>query len=227
MPHIEITGRWRQTFPHAHIGLLLLGNVDNAKRKTLLDERKREVEGMLREKYGDYSRSDLLELDVLGAYRDYFRQFNKTYHVLLQLESVVHKGKSLPRVSPLVDAYFAAELQTQVLTAGHDADLLQAPVRIDVSQEGDEYLHLYGSPQPLKPGDMIMADAAGIVCSVIYGQDKRTPITPQTRRALYVAYAPAGVPVAAVQELLAAVEENVRLFAEGVEVEMREVVGAA
>ncbi|MCH2446541.1 MAG: hypothetical protein MK230_04155 [Candidatus Marinimicrobia bacterium] len=194
--------------------------MDNTKRETPLDQKKQEGEGTLREKYSKFSRADLLELEVLKAYRNYYRHFNKTYHVQLQLESVVHKGKPLPNVSPLVDANFTAELNTLILTAGHDADLLRNFVRIDVTQAGDEFTQMNGVLKSLKPGDMMMSDADGIVCTIIYGQDQRTPISPKTRRAFYVAYAPPGVPATAVSEQLDSVRDNVLLFAPEAETEM-------
>ena len=208
------------------MGVVLLGNVDNTKRETPLDQKKQEVEATLREKYSKFSRADLLELEVLKAYRNYYRHFNKTYHVQLQLESVVHKGKPLPNVSPLVDANFAAELKTLILTAGHDADLLRNFVRIDVTQAGDEFTQMNGVLKSLKPGDMMMSDADGIVCTIIYGQDQRTPISPKTRRALYVAYAPPGVPATAVSEQLDSIHDNVLLFAPEAETELFQVYTA-
>ena len=208
------------------MGVVLLGNVDNTKRETPLDQKKQEVEATLREKYSKFSRVDLLELEVLKAYRNYYRRFNKTYHVQLQLESVVHKGKPLPNVSPLVDANFTAELNTLILTAGHDADLLRNFVRIDVTQAGDEFTQMNGVLKSLKPGDMMMSDADGIVCTIIYGQDQRTPISPKTRRALYVAYAPPGVPATAVSEQLDSIHDNVLLFAPEAETELFQVYTA-
>ena len=208
------------------MGVVLLGNVDNTKRETPLDQKKQEVEATLREKYSKFSRADLLELEVLKAYRNYYRHFNKTYHVQLQLESVVHKGKPLPNVSPLVDANFTAELNTLILTAGHDADLLRNFVRIDVTQAGDEFTQMNGVLKSLKPGDMMMSDADGIVCTIIYGQDQRTPISLKTRRALYVAYAPPGVPATAVSEQLDSVRDNVLLFAPEAETELFQIYTA-
>jgi DNA/RNA-binding domain of Phe-tRNA-synthetase-like protein len=226
MSQIEVTDCWHNTFPGGHVGVLLMGNVDNTRRTSPLDAKKREVELRLREKFVGYSRSDFLELPILKAYRTYYKKFNKTYHVQLQLESVVQKGKSLPNVSPLVDANFAAELETLVLTAGHDADLLAAPLTIDATQGGELLVQMNGAERPLKPNDMMMTDANGVVCTIIYGQDKRTPITPKTRRALYVAYAPAGVPKAAVQQQLEAIRENVHHFAPEAEAEMFEIYTA-
>ena len=217
---IQVTDRWHTAFPGAHVGVLLVGKVDNTKRETPLDEHKRKVEARLREKYAGFSRAELLELETLNAYRDYYRRFGNTYHVQLQLESVVHKGKSLPSVSPLVDANFAAELETLVLTAGHDADLLTQPLTLDVTQGGEAFTGMNGSVKMLKPGDMMMTDAGGVICTVITGQDARTPISPATRRALYAAYAPAGVPVETVKRQLESTLENVLLFAPDAETEL-------
>ena len=226
MFQIDITHRWYTTFPGGHVGLLLVGNVDNSPRVTPLDQRKRAIESHLRHTFAGFSRTDLLELAVLQAYRTYYKKFGKTYHVQLQLESVVHNGKSLPNVSPLVDANFAAELETLILTAGHDADLLEAPLTIDATLGGETFTQINGSVRSLKPQDMMMSDGKGIICTIIYGQDARTPISPNTRRALYVAYAPAGVSAAMVQQQLDSIHENILLAAPETELEMIKVFSA-
>ena len=219
MIQLEVTGRWHAAFPGAHVGVLLVGKVDNTRRATLLDEHKRKVETRLREKYAGFTRADLLELRVLGTYRDYYRRFGNTYHVQLQLESVI-KGKPFPNVSPLVGANFAAELETLVLTAGHDADLLTLPLTLDATQGGEPFTGMNGSVKTLRPGDMMMTDAHGVICTIITGQDARTPISPSTHRALYVAYAPAGVPVETVKRQLESIRQNILLFAPAAETEL-------
>lgn len=221
----DLTDSWHETFPGAHIGVLLAGGVNNSVRDTPLEARKREIEADLRTQFAGRIRADLLELDVLRAYHAYYRRFDQTYHVQLQLESVVFKGKPLPNITPLVDANFMAELQTFVLTAGHDADLLRGGLRVDVTRGGEAFTQLGGKVRTLKAGDMSMTDETGIVCTVLHGQDARTPISAQTRRALYVAYAPAGVPVNAVHHQLETILEHVRLFAPDAVVEHLEVHG--
>src|SRR5262245_64447502 len=74
----------------------------------------------------------------MAGYVHYYKRFGKTYHVLLQLESIVLKSKGLPSVSPLVDANFTAEVETLVLTAGHDAQQLQGEISIDGARDGDK-----------------------------------------------------------------------------------------
>jgi DNA/RNA-binding domain of Phe-tRNA-synthetase-like protein len=209
---ISATDEWRNTHPGAIIGLLELSGVENGLSSSKLDERKREVEAHLRERYQGFSRQDLLSLPVMSAYEQYYKRFNKTYHVQLQVESIVLKGKSLPSVSPLVDANFVAEVETLVLTAGHDAEKLQGATAMDVSREGDQMTQMNGAIKAIRAGDMIMRDANGVCCSILYGQDNRSPISSATSRVLYVAYAPVGVPAETVAAQLAKIEENIGLF---------------
>ena len=147
-------------YPGARIGMLLVENVDNTPRPTALDARKAAVETHLREKYAGWERAELLALDVLSAYRAYYKKFGNTYHVQLQLESILYKGKSLPRVSPLVDAGFLAEIETLVLTAAHDADRLVPPLGINISTGSEEFTQMSGTSRTLKPNDMMMTDSA-------------------------------------------------------------------
>lgn len=226
MLQITVTDRWHTTFSGGYVGVLLVSPADNKERATCLDTRKREFEVRLRERYRGFTRADFPELEILKAYRDYYGRYGQTYHVQGQLESVVQKGKTLPNVSPLVDANFSAELETLVLTAGHDADLLTAPLTVDATKGGEAFAQMNGKTRTLKSDDMMMSDGEGIVCTILYGQDERTLISPETCRALYVAYAPAGVPRVAVQRQLDLVLENVRLFAPQVEVELCELYTA-
>ena len=221
MLSISATNEWRATHPGAVIGLLELSGVDNSRSSPKLDERKRETEARLRERYQGFARADFLSLPVMAAYQKYYKRFTKTYHVLLQLESIVLKGKSLPDVSPLVDANFTAEVDTLVLTAGHDVAKLVGPVVMDVSREGDQITRMNGAPKDMEAGDMVMRDATGVVCSIIYGQDNVSPISSATTHVLYVAYAPVGVPPETVEAQLQKIEENVRLFCPSTRVEQR------
>jgi DNA/RNA-binding domain of Phe-tRNA-synthetase-like protein len=211
MRSISATAEWRAAHPGAIIGLLEMSGVANGDPSPRLNERKREMEARVRERYRGFTRRDFLSLPVMAAYAQYYKRFDKTYHVLQQVESIVSKGKSLPNVSPLVDANFMAEVDTLVLTAGHDVDKLHGAISIDVSRDGDQLTQMDGTPKAIRAGDMIMRDAKSICCSILYGQDNRSPISVGTSHVLYVAYAPAGVPAAAVEAHLGAIEEHVRL----------------
>lgn len=219
MISVVATDEWRTAHPGAQIGLLEISGVDNNQPAPLLDQEKLAIEQRIREKYAGFSREDFLALPVMQAYHRYYRKFGYTYHVLLQLESVALKGKSLPRVSPLVDANFAAELGTLILTAGHDAALLESPVAIDVACEGDEMIQMGGTRKDVPVGDMVMKDKSGIACTILRGQDNRSPISKSTTHVLYVSYVPEGVTEEQVRGQLEAMERHVRSFAPSCTVE--------
>jgi DNA/RNA-binding domain of Phe-tRNA-synthetase-like protein len=223
---ILATEQWRAAHTGAGIGLLELSGLDNTGAAISLDDRKRETEARLRQRYAGFSRRDFTALPVMAAYVDYYKRFDKTYHVLQQVESIALKGKRLPNVSPLVDANFAAEVETLVLTAGHDAGKLREDLTIDVSRDGDQLTQMDGTSRPMRAGDMIMRDAGGVCCSILYGQDNRSPISAATTHALYVAYAPAGVPAETVALHLQAVEEHVRLVCPTALTEQRRLLSA-
>jgi DNA/RNA-binding domain of Phe-tRNA-synthetase-like protein len=162
----------------------------------------------------------------MAAYDRYYSRFEKTYHVLLQVESILMKGKSLPEVTPLVDANFTAEVETFVLTAGHDADMLTGSIRIDSSKVGDRMMQMNGTLKELRAGDMVMRDEGGSCCSILYGQDNRSMITPQTSHALYVSYCPAGIQEEDVEKQLGKIEEYIRLFSPNMKVEQCRLIQA-
>jgi DNA/RNA-binding domain of Phe-tRNA-synthetase-like protein len=223
---ISVTDEWRKAHPGATIGVLELSGVDNGGASDRLNQRKREIEARLREQYKGFTRPQFLALPVMAEYDRYYTRFSKTYHVQLQLESIVLKDKRLPDVSPAVDANFMAELETLILTAGHDSDKLREPIVIDVSRDGDQMTQMKGPSREIRPGDMIMRDAEGISCSIIYGQDARSPISPKTSRVLYVAYAPSGIDAGVVERQLRGIEEHLRLVSPALMVEQRRLLTA-
>jgi DNA/RNA-binding domain of Phe-tRNA-synthetase-like protein len=127
--------------------------------------------------------------------------------VKAQRESVV-TGKSIPSQAALVEAMFMAELENLILTAGHDLDAIDAPLRVDVTADEDRYVLLNGAEAVLERGDMMMVDGGGIVSSVLRGPGLRTRITPETRHVLFAAYAPAGAGEDAVRGHLEDIQER-------------------
>jgi DNA/RNA-binding domain of Phe-tRNA-synthetase-like protein len=219
-----VTDAWKSAHPGASIGLLEVSGVDNTIVSAELEARKREVEMHLREKYENFSRQDFLSIPVMLAYFQYYKRFSKTYHVLQQVESLALKNKNLPTVSPLVDSNFIAEVETLALAAGHDISKLQGSILIDVSKTGDQMTQMNGTAKEIPAGDMVMKDTHGICCCIIYGQDNLSPISPETTHALYVVYAPVGVPVESVEAQLQAIEANIRLFVPSAMVEQSRVI---
>jgi DNA/RNA-binding domain of Phe-tRNA-synthetase-like protein len=217
---------WKTTYPGAAAGVLAMRNVVNPAQHPALDERKEEIENQLRARFSGYDRVALRALPALQAYHTYYKRFKKTYHVQLQLESIVFKGKSIPRVAALVEAMFMAELKNLLLTAGHDLDTLQKPITIDVSDGNERYVKINGQEQGLKADDMMISDAQGIISSVLYGPDQRTRITSETQGVFFTVYAPPGITDEAVHAHLQDIRDNVKLVSSIGEVELLEVYHA-
>lgn len=186
-------------------------NVANPETHPALDERKAKLEHQLRSRFSGQDRDALKALPTIQAYDAYYKQFKKTFHVLLQLESVALKGQPISSVAALVEAMFMAELKNLLLTAGHDLEEVQMPIRLDVSDGSEQYTRLNGKEQVLKAGDMFIADARGVISSIIYGPDRRTRITSDTRKVLFTVYVPAGIEKQAVRQHLQDIQANVLL----------------
>jgi DNA/RNA-binding domain of Phe-tRNA-synthetase-like protein len=205
--------------------VLVLHDVLNPSRHAELERRKAELELDLRARYAGQDRSALQENPVLKAYGSHYRRFNKTYHVQLQLESIVVKGKSIPSVSALVDAMFMAEMSSLLLTAGHDLGAAQSPLTLDVARGTESYVLLRGEAQTPKAGDMMIVDGQGIISSIVYGPDRRTQITSQTRNAVFTVYAPAGISEHAIEQHLGEILSNVQVVTPNAKVGLLSVYG--
>ena len=83
MDSFTFTKQWYNTFPGGHIGLLALEIADNSQPVAALEDHKRQLQANLRQQYAGMARADLLTIPELAAYKSYYRQFNKTYHVQL------------------------------------------------------------------------------------------------------------------------------------------------
>lgn len=217
----EVTSAWKTTYPEALAGVLVMRAVSNPPHHSGLESKKIALEEELRARFSGQDRAAIASHPVLQAYGDYYRQFKKTYHIQLQLESIVLKGKSIPGVAALVESMFMAEMQDMVLTAGHDLDTLNLPLTLDIATGTEQYTLLRGEEQTLKPGDMMIRDQSGVVISsIIYGPDQHTQIAPDTRNVIFTVYGPPGIDEKIVKDHLEHIQENVFVFAPQAQVEL-------
>jgi DNA/RNA-binding domain of Phe-tRNA-synthetase-like protein len=221
-----VSEAWKTAYPGAVVGILTMRDVVNPDHHPALDARKAELESQLRSRFAGQDKAALKALPTIQAYTAYYKRFKKTYHLLLQLESVAVKGKPIPRVAGLVEAMFMAELNDLLLTAGHDLEAIQMPLKLDVSDGSERFTRIDGQEQALKPGDMFIADAQAVISSIIYGTDQRTRITSETRQVFFSTYAPAGIGEQAVRRHLENIQANVKIIAPEAEVMSLEVFSA-
>jgi DNA/RNA-binding domain of Phe-tRNA-synthetase-like protein len=217
---------WKAAYPQSHAGILVIRDATNPPQHAELEARKGRLQDELHNRFVGGDRNAIAALPQIQAYNAYYKPFKKSYHVQMQLESIVFKGKSLPSVAALVEAMFMAEIKNLLLTAGHDLDTLQLPVTLGVATGQEKYTLLRGAEQDTKSGDMFMSDKAGIISSVIYGPDQRTQINEKTRNAMFAVYAPDGISADTVRQHLEDIRENVLVVSPEARVELLEVFGS-
>ena len=203
--------RWHAAHRGGAVGLLVMRGVANPPHHPALQQRADELERQLRTRFATFDRQQLRAVPPLPGYAAYYKRFGQRYHVAMQLESVAHKEKPVPRPGALVTAMFVAELEHLVLTAGHDLDAVALPVRLDVGTGTESYQTPPGTEITVKPNDMYTADANGVLSAIITGPSAAARITPGTTAALFVAYVPPGVSRESLETHLAALAANVQL----------------
>jgi DNA/RNA-binding domain of Phe-tRNA-synthetase-like protein len=221
----DVTLAWKSAYTDAHVGLLVMHDVSNPAHHPDLERQKVALEEQVRAQFSGQDRAALSNDPILQAYNTYYRRFKKSYHVQLQLESILWKGKSIPSVSALVESMFMAEMKDLLLTAGHDLASLQLPLTLDVANGNETYTLLRGEEQILKPGDMMISDQVGIISSIIYGPDQRTQIAADTHNVVFTAYAPEGIEPQAVERHLENIRDYVMIIAPQAQVESLNIYG--
>lgn len=222
---LALSDGWKSTYPNASVGVLVMRGVVNPERSAALDIRAEEVERNLRSQFAGADRAALRALPTIRAYTDYYRRFKKTYHVQLQLESVALKNRSIPEMPGLVKAMVIAELNSQLLTAGHDVAALDGQLVAGVAQGTEHYSLLNGGNQELKSGDMCIADRTATISSVIYGPDHRTRLQAETKHVCFAVYGVPGIAHAAIEVHLGDIRDAILLFAPEAQVELLAVYG--
>jgi DNA/RNA-binding domain of Phe-tRNA-synthetase-like protein len=219
----SLNEHWREAWPEAVMGVLVIEGISNAGTAADLAAPRSELESELRRRYAGFDRARLKSIPALKAYDAFYRRFKKTYHLQLQLESIL-SGKAIPGGNPLVSAMFMAELEDLLLTAGHDLRQVAGPVRFDAAQGGERYERMNGERQVLKADDLYSADTIGVLSSVIYGPDRRTRFQPTTDAALFTTYGVPGIGSEQVVVHLRRLLDLIQNFSPGAEMLALEVI---
>jgi len=115
------------------------------------------------------------------------------------------KGETLYRVNTLVDALNLVSLREQLPFGLYDLDRVRPPITLRLGADGESYEGIRKGPVGVS-GRPVLADAEGPFGNPT-SDSLRTSITTLTRRALVVAYAPAGLPGTRMRHVLAATTE--------------------
>jgi DNA/RNA-binding domain of Phe-tRNA-synthetase-like protein len=104
-------------------------------------------------------------------------------------------GKGLPRISPLVDAYNIASVKTLLTFSAFDRERVEMDqkLRVRFAKEGEKVTLIGMRKKELTGKEIVLADAARILCVYVHGDVEETKITDSTRDVLLVAYGMPGI----------------------------------
>ncbi len=80
---LYVTELWKKTHPGSSVGCMIIGNVRNPGQCEVLENHKRKLESELRTQFT--SKEELSDHFPIPVYRNYYKGYKKTYHVLRQL----------------------------------------------------------------------------------------------------------------------------------------------
>src|SRR3972149_6956615 len=131
---LSASQRWTDSYPGACVGVLAMSGVANPESSPELEARKEALEVDLRAEFASLSRDQLKSHPQLASYTAYYKRFDKTYHVQHQLESVVFKGKPIPRGAALVEDMFIRDevgvLSSIIYGPDHRTRIIPATARV-------------------------------------------------------------------------------------------------
>lgn len=174
----------------------------------IIEELKRQV---ITEARREHRVEELKDHPVVRAYRDFYWKLGidptKTRPSGEALLRRVLRGKPLPTISTVVDAYNLASLKTIIPLSGFDLKLLKPPLHVRFSRENEEFCGI-GMQKPIKlKGNMlVLADERQILCIYPYRDSDATKITGSTKKVAVIGY---GAPGISKQQLQNAVETAV------------------
>ena len=220
---LSISPDAKELFSDLKIGLLLISNIKNAYLNDKMATAKDSLIEGLKKKYGSLSRKELIQTEVLQGYYSYYKSFKKTYHVLLQLGSVIYKEKGIPLVSPVVQSMFMAELKNHFLTSVHDYSKIVEPLYLDHTIGGELFTLFNGEQKLLKKDDLYIRDKKDIISNVLNGMDERTKVTSDTHTAMYNVYVPFFIDDQKIQSHLDDMANYLKLNDENIIIEERSI----
>lgn len=192
--YIDITNEVLEKHPQTIMGLMTVYGTHTPADITAWNTIKEKEIALFRTSWPDYDRNQAVKILPLSGYAAYYKQFKKTYPVLLQMESVLLKGRDIMSSSLAVEIMFLAEVKHGLLVAGHNLNKLSSDsYTVRLAQGGEELTNVSGQKRILKADDIFLENGGKILSSILEGQDYDTRLTDESQDALYCVYGVGGV----------------------------------
>ncbi len=177
----------------------------------------------IQSRYGHLDRTEIKELYPVQAYAAYYKKFGYSYHVLAQLESILKGKKTLRAESGLLQAMFLSELESMLLTAGHDMSKLHLPLHLKMASGNEIYQSISGKDVTTVENDLMVCDGNGVISSITRGPDFNSRITVSTTDVLFTIYAPPGIEADYIETDLRKLKGRIKTFSPASKAEVLQV----
>ena len=198
----------REIYPASKFGILTVRGLDAGFDRSCMQTLKRDELEKIKVLHSGYERKLIIDKEPMCRYTAYYKQFKKTYHVLLQLESVLLKDRGIPDTDIPVEVMFLAEMKNLLLTAVHDLDKIDGSLTMCAAAGTESYVNISGKTELLTKDDLYLSDESGVISDILCGPDYRTRISGATKNALYFVYGVDGITEAQIRSHL----EDIRSY---------------
>jgi len=183
----------RERFKDLDIKYKVIKDVNVKPYNEDLEDLKREV---IQEVMETYSLETLKDRETFKAYRRFFWMIGidptKIRPAAEALIRRILRGKGIPRINTLVDAYNLASIKTEIALAAFDLGRLEETLTLRFGRGGEEFRGIgMKEPMRLKGGEVVISSGEKVIAVYPYRDSEETKITSKTREVMIVA---CGVP---------------------------------
>jgi DNA/RNA-binding domain of Phe-tRNA-synthetase-like protein len=140
-----------------------------------------------------YTLDNIKEQKLIALYRKFYWEHlnidpTKTRPAAEALIRRILGNKPIPCISPFVDAYNWASIQSLVPMGAYDMDLISPPIKIRLSNENEVFSPITQAPKKLPIGILITSDAKNtILCQYPYRDSQITMVRENTKKIVLMA----------------------------------------
>ena len=197
---ITISEEVRRDFPDLQVLTSYIENVIVKKSDSNLEAYKKDI---LKETQDAYDIETLKDRPIIRAYRDFFWKLGvDPTKIRPAAEALIRRllrGRPLPLINTLVDAYNLASIKTEIAIAAFDSDRVAGKLVMRYAKGGEEFLGI-GMRVPLRLNgrEIVISDEEKLVAIYPYRDADSTKVTEATRNVLLLF---CGVPGISTQKL--------------------------
>jgi DNA/RNA-binding domain of Phe-tRNA-synthetase-like protein len=179
----RISSGLKKRFPGLKVIIFQRRDIIIKKKKSELEEFKREVIEETRQKY---NLENLKDISIFRAYRTFFWKIGidptKSRPASEALIRRILLGKSIPNINTFVDAYNLASIKSEVALAAFDKDRIVGELIMRFAHKGEEFLGIgMKKTVKLEGSEVIILDSNKPVALYPHRDADFTKITEKTR----------------------------------------------